>query len=320
LSISDNPILLSTEHLVLENPYYTDDFDDYDDNYINYPVSFSVIFENTLISLFRTGKFVCYRLDNMERDLSFEQRLNTKNFKHHWIVDNNLYAQVGQRIYVWLDNDWSRADIELPVRNQPILYEDREFIVFRDCNGEFGGTIYFYDRTSGDTYFTESTCANSVLKKDGKFFVLAHLGHMMGSSEVKIIEDPRLLTKLKKTDINKKSAQALGYSDNSGAHLIHLDMFNVQLFSTFNYEERQFYIAHINDLTFLAEIDGTDIQIVHPLFDSEIYTHDPITRTYGDYILMNLDFYGTALDKEVSVLILHGNQLIKIDWNEDQSR
>jgi len=325
LSISKNPIILDTSHLILKNPYYTDDFDDYDDNYINYPTSYSGIYEGKLISLFRNGKFVVHDLSEYERNIEFENKLNTKKFDYHWIINGKLYAfsknQLFNKLFVWSGHKWVKAKIDLPVNDQPILFEDEKFIVFGDCHGEWGGTIYFFNKASNETYFTESTCANSVIKKDGKYLVLAHLGHMMGSSEIKSISNPRQLSKAKNSEINKtKEGHALGYSDQSKAYQKKLDLFGIQLFSTFDYDDRQLYIAHLNGLTFLAEIDGPEIKIVHPLFDNEIYTHDPVTKSYGDYTLMNLDFYGTALDKEVSVIIIKNGKLTKVDWNENQSR
>jgi hypothetical protein len=325
LSISKNPIILDTSHLILKNPYYTDDFDDYDDNYINYPTSYSGIFEGKLISLFRNGKFVVHDLSEYARNIKFENKLNTKKFDYHWIINGKLYAlsknQLFNKLFVWSGNKWVKAKIDLPVNDQPILFEDEKFIVFGDCHGEWGGNIYFFDKTSNETYFTESTCANSVLKKDGEYLVLAHLGHMMGSSEIKSISNPRHLSKAKNSKINKtKEGQALGYSDQSKAYQKDLDLFGIQLFSTFEYDDRQLYIAHLNGLTFLAEIYGPEIKIVHPLFDNEIYTHDPVTKSYGGYTMMNLDFYGTAIDKEVSVIIIKNGKLTKVDWNENQSR
>ncbi len=321
VSISKNPITFDTNHLVIKNPYYTEDFDDYDDNFINYPVSFSVICDKRLISLFRNGKFVCHNLDNLQRDLDFEKQLNTKRFQYHWIIDNKLAAISGGNIYVWSSGRWTRLKTKFPLKKQPKLFEDDEFVVFRDCHGEWGGTVYFFDKTSGEIYFTESTCVNSVLKRDGKYLVLSHLGHGSGSSELKSIESPRKLTKAKKSEINEaKDGQALGYTDKSEAYQKVLDFYGIQIFSTFKYDERQLHIIHLNDLTFLAEIRGTEIEIVHPLFDNDIYTHDPVTTKYGSYTLMNLDFYGTALDKEVSVIIIDQNEIIKADWNENHSR
>ncbi len=318
VSISENPIALDTSHLVIKNPYYTDDFDDYDDNYINYPVSYSVLYDNRLISLFRTGKFVCHKLDNMERDFDFEKRLNSKKFKYHWIINDKLAAIAGGVIYVWNDK-WIILKTKFPLKKQPKLYEDNEFIVFEDCHGEWGGTIYFFEKSSGDIYFTESTCANSVSKKDNKYFVLAQLGHGSGFTEIKSIENPRKLTKAKKSEIGKtKDGGALGYSDKSQGYQKTLDLYAIQMFSTFTCQGRQLYIVRLNESTFLAEIKGTEIQIVNPLFGKPFYTHQPVTTAYGNYTLVNLDFYGTALDKEVSVIIVGQNKITKVDWNESE--
>jgi hypothetical protein len=319
--ISEQPIAFDTFHLVLQNPYYTDDFNDYDNNYINYPVSYSVVYDMKLISLFRNGKFVCHNLDNMQRDLNLERLLNTKKFKYHWIINDKLSALAGGIIYTWSNNKWIELASHFPLEKQPKLFEDNEFIVFGDCHGEWGGTVYFFDKTSKETYFTESTCTNSVFARDGRYFVLAHLGHGAGSTEIKSISDPRRLTRAKKSEVNNsKDGQALGYTDKSQAYQKLFDLYGIQIFSTFKYKDRQLYIIHLNELTFLAEIKGSEIQIVHPLFDNDIYTHNPVTSVYDSLILMNLDFYGTALDKEISVIIIDQNKIIKVDWNENQSR
>lgn len=171
VSISEKPIAFDTVHVVVNNPYYTEEFDDYDDNYINYPVSFSVIYDERLVSLFGNGKFVCHRLDDIQRDFDLEKKLNTKRFKYHWIIDNQLAAVSGGRIYTWKGDKWTILKIRLPFRRQPKLFEDGEFMVFSDCFGEFGGTVYFFERETGDI-FTEATCANSVWRVQGRYFVI----------------------------------------------------------------------------------------------------------------------------------------------------
>ena len=202
---------------------------------------------------------------------------------------------------------------------RPKLFEDSEFIVFGDCFGEFGGTVYFFDKVTKHIYFTESTCSNSVFKKDGTYFVLSELGHS-SNSEIKLIDNPRKLTRTRKNKINKlQKYQALGYSYKSGAFQKVLDFWNIQLFSTFKYQEKQLYLVGLNDLIFLAEIIGTEIQIVHPLFNNDFIIHDPVTNQFGNYILINYSIYGTALEKEVCVIIIDGKKITKVDWNENHS-
>lgn len=323
VSISKNPINFEVDTLVLKNPYYTDDFDDWEDNYINFPKSFSVIYDEKLISLFGNGKFLCHNLNDYSRNKKLESELNSKKFKYHWVIDGKLYAKsksiLFSSLYRWSGVKWESAEIKIPVDEQSILFSDDKFIVYRKCSGEFGGTIYFYDRQSKETFFTESTCANTVIKKNGKYLILAHLGHMMGTSEIKIIDDPKRLTKAKNNQL-RIEAGSLGYQDKTNEYSKELDFLGIQLFSVFEHDGRKFFLAHLNERTFLAEIKGKEIQVINPLFNNDKYTHDPITRQYGDYTLINMDFYGIASDREVSIMIIKDNKITLLDWNENHSR
>jgi len=320
VSISEKPIHFETNQRILKNPFFTEDLDDYDDNYIIYPVSYSVIYADKLISLFRNGWFVVYDLEGFERDIVFENKLNTKKFSYHWLIDGKLYALnknwLNTRLFVWSEGEWKKARISIPIKNQPLLFDDEKYIVFNDCFGEWGGTVYFYDRETEDIYFTESTCTNTVFRDKEQYSVLSHLGHGFGSSELKYINEPRNLSKAKKSEINKtKKGEALGYSDKSNNYNIPLDLYFIQLFSTFSYNGRQLFITRVNELTFLSEIQDSEIQIVHPLYDNALYSHHPITKVYGNYILINIDHWGTARDREISVIIINQNKITKLDWD-----
>ena len=326
VSISKKPIFFEIDTHIIKNPFYTDDFGDWDNNYVNFPVSFSVIYEDNLISLFDNGKFVCHNINDKSRNEKLENELSTKRFKHHWIIGETLYAQSKSfffnGLYQWNGIKWKKSQIKIPVDKQSILFSDEKFIVYGECSGEFGGTIYFFDRQSKETYFTESTCANTVFKKNGQYQILSHLGHMMGTSEIKIIKDPKKLTKAKKSQLKNRNKRRgnLGYQDKTNAFKKSIDLFGIQLFSTFQIKDKQLFLVHLNERTFLAEIDGKEIQIVNPLFNNDKYTHDPITKPNGEYTLINMDFYGIAIDREVSVMIIKDNKITLLDWNESHSR
>src|SRR5690606_4651748 len=202
LSISEEKVNFKTEERILKNPYYSEEYDESDDDYDymkNYPKSYSVIFENNLVSLFENGKFACYDIITFERNIQLENKLNLKKFKYHWVIDKNLIAQSGNSKFVWSNSKWIELKERTPLKKQPKLYDDNEFIVYSDCFGEWGGSIYFYERATSKIFFTESTCANTVIKSDKGYEILAHLGHMSGSSEIKIVPDPRKLTLLKRS-------------------------------------------------------------------------------------------------------------------------
>lgn len=323
LSISEEKINFTTETIVLKNPYYSEEYDESDNDYDyikNYPKSYSVIFENNVISLFENGKFVCYDIISFKKNIQLENKLNLKKFKHHWIIDKKLMAQSGNNKFIWNNEEWIKLKESNPLKKQPKLYDDSEFIVYSDCFGEWGGTIYFYERSTSKIYFTESTCANTVIKSDKGYEILAHLGHMIGSSELKIVSDPRTLTLLKNKHKNRnKNGEALGYSDKSSAFIKNFDLYGIQILSLFMHNNQKLYVVNQSDLTFLATINKDQIEIVHPLFFNDLYTHNPVTTQYEDATLVNLDFYGTALEREVSLLLILKDKIVKIDWNELQN-
>lgn len=112
----------------------------------------------------------------------------------------------------------------------------------------------------------------------------------------------------------------LGYQGKSNAFSKPLDFYGIQLFSTFKIGDRRVFLTHFNERTFLTKINGKEVEIVNPLFNNDKYTHDPITRKYGEYTLISMDHYGTARDREISIMIIKNDKITLIDWNENHSR
>jgi len=285
----------------------------------SFPISYSVIYDNHLISLFKPENFICYNLEDFSRNTELEKSLNRKKFKRHSIIDGKLHAQTKLGIWnVYSGKKWKKASgIPNPERFKSHLYYDREFVVFSDCNGEWGGTLYFYHRPTKETYYTSATCANTVSRDKDGFKVLSHLGHGFGSADLKQIVDPTKLPNLKKFKGDKKSIIAIGNSDTTDVSKEIFDFYWIQIFSKFQFSGKEYFIVHWQEMTFLAEIDGTEISIVHPLFNSDLYTHDPITKIYqSGEVLVNMDHYGTGLEREISMILVKDKKLIKIDWEE----
>ena len=309
--LSDNPIFVNLDDTVLKNPFGN-----------KYPLSYSVIFHDNLVALFEPGNFACYKLPSLERNIKLERKLNTKKFQYHWIFGNKLIGQYNNENYFFnTDFDWEPYHDVIPLKKQPKLFEDDKYIIFTDCHGEWGGTVYFYNKSTQIIYFTEATCANTIINRDKKYFVLSDLGHMSGNSDLKEIDNPEKLPTVNENRINKTyKGQALGYTDSSRQTKSIFDFYSIQIFSSFPCLGKTFYLTNWRERTFLAEIRDSTLSIVNPLFNDDLYTHRPMTTTYDKSTLINLDFYGIAGEREVSVLIIDGNKVTRIDWNEKHNR
>jgi hypothetical protein len=311
IEISNNPLQLDLKQIVVKNPFDS-----------KYPISYSVIYKDRLTTLFEQGSFICQSTSTFERDLEFEKTLNIRKFQYFWLLGNKLVG-LSDKKYYSLNNEnvWIEYKNDVPFSSQPKLFEDDNYISFCDCQGEWGGTIYFYNKLTKKTHFTEATCANSVIKKDNKYYVLSKLGHGSGSTELDEIANPDNLPTVElKTLNNTFQGQAIGYNDTSKFAKSIFSYYDIQIFAAFEYNVRTLYLVNWRDETFLAEIENNVIKIVNPLFNKEFYTHNPITTTYDKTTLINFDFYGIADDREVYCIIIKDGKLTKLNWNEKHIR
>jgi hypothetical protein len=308
LQISDQKISLEKQHFILKNPFSN----------VKYPMSYSILYKGKLIALFDPGRFVCFDLD-LKRNPEIENALNTMHFDRHWLIGDDFVARSEGKYYVWNGESWANYNEPVPMGSRPKLFEDELYIMYSDCHGEFGGTIYFYHKKTRITYYTTATCPQAVLKHQDGYLITAS---SMTSFNSIFISNPSKLSNLKDTTTIAKRRgphENLGYYDSSNHAQYLKDFFLLEAFATFKNGEKTFHIIHWRDFTFLAELKENEMHIVNPLFlDHQIYTHNPVTTTYRNgATVVNLDFYGIGGEQEVSLLILKDNDLIKVDWNEE---
>ncbi|MCE7995447.1 MAG: hypothetical protein HEP71_25945 [Roseivirga sp.] len=284
-----------------------------------YPVSYSVIYKQHIISLFESGKFSCIDINTFQRNRSFENRLNQLDSEYLWLLDGKLVAKSGLGHYVFNENDkWEPYDRYIPKAPQKILFEDSSFLISCDCYGEFGGTIYFYQKATQETYLTDAMCARSIVLEDGAYKVLSSLGHGVGFSDLRLIPDPRKLTRLSDLDpfdLSPYQKQHLGFLDSTNYGESKFDFYSIQLFALFNHNRQHLYLTRWRGVTFITEIQGNTISVSDPLFADNLYVHNPISTDYGNgLVLINLDFWGLGKDREVGMILINGDKLTHIEW------
>ncbi len=300
-------IFLDLKEVVLNSP-----------DSVKFPISYSVIYQGKLVSLFAPGVFVCYSIPLLERDINFEQRINTKRFEKHWIIDNKLLAvSEGKLYFLDINSKWVEYPKSIPVNMVYKLHDDENYLLFSKCDGEFGGTIYFFNKKTKKVHYTEATCANSVIKKDNKYFVLSSLMHMSGSSECEEIAYPDSLPTVQMKDINSTwNDLAWGYKDTSDVAKNVFKYNGLIIYSAFNYNKNVVYLINHEGRSFLAVLEEGLFKIINPLFNSNLWMHGPITSTYDNITLISYARYSTAWYNEVSNIIINDGKLIKIDWNK----
>ncbi len=283
-----------------------------------YPVSNSIIFKHNLVSLFENGNFVCHFLPTLKRNIYLEKILNVMSFQNYWLIEGRLVASANDQLYRLNDkNRWEIFDDIFPLKNRPKLFEDKNYIAFSDCRGEFGGYVYFYNKKNKRLYFTFAQCANCIVEKESKYFVLSNLAHMAGYSYLKEIANPDHLTSVSIDSINKRNSKyGNGYIDTSKVSKSIFSFSAIQFLSFFNLNQRFVYLTNWHDRTFLAEAKDTTVSIINPLFNDNFFSYHPFTNQYGNITLINLPFYKHNKMREVAIMVIDQKRITRVYWNE----
>jgi hypothetical protein len=318
--VGENPLFNKVKKKVLKNPYF-DNSVEYYQEWKNLPITYSVVYKNNLISLFPKGKFVCHDLKVIERNFGLEKKLSLYDFENFWLYEGKLIALFNEKIYEWINDKWNLTDLKFPLLRSTKLFEDNDFVVFNDDFGEWGATVYFYHKRTRNVYFTLGFKVNGIFKKNNKYYIIEHK-YSRGSEIVEIdnplklsVADPdKMFNQVKFRDINGlENVGAYGYLDNSKVAKDVYDKDLLLLFSSFNIDNKSYYLGNIYELTFIAELkdNGKKVEIVHPFFKEDNYLLDPITDVQENYIVIN-----SGRDKrEESVILIHKEEILKLDWN-----
>lgn len=169
-------------------------------------------------------------------------------------------------------------------RESSNFFEDNDYVVRKTCSGEWGGTIWFKNKKTGNEYSCSATCPVIVNKLNGKYIVTATLNHLSGFSQILEIDNPQKLSifKMPKPKMKNGKTQIRYVGDGEsrstkGAKAL-LDTIGVSTILTFPYKNQLYHIITNYKNTFVAKIENKRFVIVDSLskksfwsYNSEVY-------------------------------------------------
>lgn len=156
-----------------------------------------------------------------------------------------------------------------------LFYEDYEYKVYANCNGEFGGSLYFQEKNNPNSiYYLESVCPVMMEKRKDGYYIVESLTHMSGSGKVSFIKSPKELIHLDlnnlTADWQSKKFPNLSYYErydslhNQGTFIvggygITFDMF-------FEFKDKNYAIYSMNEKTIIGVLNSDTLLPIDTLF------------------------------------------------------
>jgi hypothetical protein len=125
--------------------------------------------------------------------------------------DNIVFISIDGKQLAYNINTLSKVNINIkssPKQKEDAipgypLFDDATYKVTQCCGGEFGGSIFFYNKKTNETHTCPATCANTVFKSPaGSYIVTSSLAHMSTSSDIIEIKNPEKLISIKTDTIH----------------------------------------------------------------------------------------------------------------------
>ncbi|WP_299611229.1 hypothetical protein [uncultured Aquimarina sp.] len=182
------------------------------------------------------------------------------------------------------------------------FYEDENFIVKDSCRGEFGGVIEFRNKENNNVYVAKATCPSSLIKMNGKYYLITSLAHRSGAFGVYEIGDPKELTELKTTD--SKRDKFFKKKSNSGLKKLYKKIGGTILVS-FPYKDKLYFITSDKDGTYLTEMKNSELIKIMKLLDYKVYTYETgVKTTYDNHYVNNFQI---VYSKEIGFFDIQNN-------------
>ncbi|MGY3795840.1 hypothetical protein [Aquimarina sp. 433] len=178
-----------------------------------------------------------------------------------------------------------KADYRLFKHRYNYFYQDENYIVKDYCRGEFGGTVEFTNKETKKVYVAKATCPSSLIKMNGKYYLVTSLAHMSGSFGIYEISDPTELSELKTTD--SKKDKFFKRKSNNGLKKLYKEIGGTILIS-FPYENELYFITSDGSGTFLSKRKGSELIKLKKLLDYKVFTYETgIKITNREHYLNN---------------------------------
>jgi len=154
---------------------------------------YTLIYDNHLIVLNKADSFYSFTTDCFQRDIRFENRLNSQRFKKSLIISDTLYGIDSVNQSFRFDENrstWVKQSRELPFFNSAPICETDKYICYSICHGEFGGIVFFYNKINQRITYAPATCTVSLMKFNDGFYVVSNLAHLSSFTYVNRIDNP----------------------------------------------------------------------------------------------------------------------------------
>jgi len=252
----------------------------------------------------------------IEKEIKLPEEINRAYyFKFQYIHDSLIVTTEGDDDRIYIDLKKSKftkientkrkkqsplmeavdRDLDKMKYQGDFLFEDENYYVIENCEGEFGSSIYFKNKKTNITYEASTPCPIVLNKVDNQYYITSSESNALNVfSSISVIADP---LKLKVNDRIIRSASTVGVKqvlDTSGCYIS----------SSFAYKDTLYHIFSNEKTTKIGVVKNKQLS---PVFDFKEKLEIQLQQHFFDG--HQLSVFNTEKNNTFGFLEIKGNQI-----------
>jgi hypothetical protein len=220
---------------------------------------------NFLLCLQDNGKIIV--LDTAyKRQTHLEEKLNNVTYSYLATLNDTVFVGKEKKIY-FLDTNFNQTQLDRlwlktpkPYETKDFLYQDSLYYVSGCCAGEWGGSVFFFNKKTERVYSYPATCPAQVLRFKNEYIVCNYLEHIGLSMSFLAIKNPDKIYELKEDSLKNfcnwhitvDSIKEGYWNKKSDDNVRYYKSYDVMPLGTFSYQDSLYSILYTDSSTVLA--------------------------------------------------------------------
>ena len=190
-----------------------------------------------------------------------------------------------------------------------LVYSDRDYKVYANCFGEFGGSLMFQDRKNKDSiYYLESVCPLQIERRNCTYFIVSSLPHVDGFSKIILLDSPKNLILVPKDSLAKNwkgimfpdpNPQVM-YSATANQGKVLLDTNGILVNLLFDYDGKNYLVYSDYPYTLLGRLNYQSIEVLDTLLDFSIRRDiEVLNDQINGFKHFHIDYKNTSIIRNI---------------------
>lgn len=156
----------------------------------------NLLYKDRLLVFNKEDCFSVFDTERYQRDIAYEELLNTHKFKNAFVVSDTLYCIDSSKQphrFDYENNRWHKISYDIPTFKRKPIFENKKYKCYEICHGKWGGLVLFYNKENKKITYTPAASVVGVHETSKGYYISTSIDYLYNFSESNFVQNPDAL-------------------------------------------------------------------------------------------------------------------------------